>query len=581
MATPAEIEAVLGRPPTPEEIRLLARVPPNQVAKVAAQLQGPFGNQASGEAARTAPRPPPPPPQPTATPASGGLTAGIGTAPPVTPSSLAPIATVITPEGNRQEIDTGLTTGDTSGRARSEDAPRNVAFRVDPETGERLPQNLQPVFDAESGEIVVVDIENPLVQEDILRGQKGGQSTFSVSDPKKQEKKRAEIAGNIKEGINNLNPFAPPKIDFETPDITPQPPNQVLGQPQATGLPSIGIQTNVGGTVSPAGQAPPAAGVPPNQFGTPPPITTSQLEGSEQVQPDGSVLRVQEFDRFQPTQDSALAAAREESDRVRRERLGQTRESFDAIRTAIQGQQRTDANAFAPGGAFAAGPVTGAPGGGAIITNQQAAAAQQVPNVARAQQQGLGNTLLAQARGEGVTAAQALQQQGLEDAIRQQIALSTAQTGVSSGAALRQANEAGISLSRRAIADATALRAREQQAAQQQAAQLLTAGRGQDIEQAKLATQTALQQRAQQLQELGITTQAATDRMALELKDRLGQQGFAVDLEKLRVATELAVAGMDMELALAEAGFDAQNRGAILQLSGLFISSVLPRGDSN
>lgn len=207
--------------------------------------------------------------------------------------------------------------------------------------------------------------------------------------------------------------------------------------------------------------------------------------------------------------------------------------------------------------------------GGAIVSDQEAAAARQTPDATAAQQAELARILFARAQGTaGPSAAEATLRQGTEDAIRQQIAASTAQTGVSAGAALRQGQQAGIGLQRQAVAEGAALRAQEQQQATQDLSRLLTDQRSGDIQQASLATRGALESRALELQELGITGKQATDRMALDLQETLANRGFAVDLEKLRATTELAMSGMDLQVALANAGFDAAQSGAILQLVG-------------
>lgn len=193
-----------------------------------------------------------------------------------------------------------------------------------------------------------------------------------------------------------------------------------------------------------------------------------------------------------------------------------------------------------------------------------------------ARQASLANLLEQQARGVGgPTAAQSLLRAGTEDAIRQQLAASTAQSGISSGAALRQGSEAGIGLQRQAVAQGAALRAQEQQQAQNTLRQLLTDSRAGDFERQSLTTQAGLKNRALELEELNITGDQAIRQMTLELDERLKTAGLNLDVEKLRVATELAMSDMDLRVALANANFSAQEAGAILQIAGSFGTSIL------
>ena len=221
---------------------------------------------------------------------------------------------------------------------------------------------------------------------------------------------------------------------------------------------------------------------------------------------------------------------------------------------------------------------TGAAGAGTAATLQDTTGFSPtggVPGGLRTRQDELTDMLFARARGEGPSAADIQQQAGLEDALRQQIALSTAQSGVSAGAALRGANEAGIALQRQSIADAAARRAEEQATATGLLSQQLQGARGQDIEEAKLASSNALQQRALQLQELGLNQQDAINRLSLDLKERLGMAGLNVDLEKVRVVAAGVARGQDIEMALAQANVDSKMKGAWIQLIGSLGAKLL------
>lgn len=353
---------------------------------------------------------------------------------------------------------------------------------------------------------------------------------------------RALGRSNLARGFENIgdraraaNPFQKGPVDFETPDIQVRTPEQLFGGAPA---PQNGGQTS---QQAPAPQrqqsfiSGPVGGIQSRRG----PITVSQRPAPE---PPG-VAR------------DTGGGARLASPNVQGLALGGQRGALATVPGGVTTTAITRPNQLgSPGEAFEA---------------RQAAAG------LRPEQQAFIQQLQAQAAGTGgPSAAQAQLQAGLDAAARQQIGLSAAQSGVSSGAALRQGVTAGQDLLQRGAADAAQLRAQEQFQGQQLLGQALGQTRGQDIQQAQLSTQAALQNRALQLQELGLNQQEAIQTMSLELRDRLAQQGFAVDLEKLRVATQLSVAGMDLQAALARAGFDQAMIGGLIQGGGLLASAI-------
>lgn len=161
----------------------------------------------------------------------------------------------------------------------------------------------------------------------------------------------------------------------------------------------------------------------------------------------------------------------------------------------------------------------------------------------RAQQAALATQLMAQARGEGgPSQAELMLQRRSDDAMRQALALSRSQAGISPGLAARQAQQAGQQAQLGLSQQAAEMRAREQMEAQNLAAAILSQARQQD----------------------------------------LGYLGAGGQLEQMRVGAGLTRAGMQQSIDIANmqaaAGAEIAGSQAITGLVGTGLSALATGG---
>lgn len=165
--------------------------------------------------------------------------------------------------------------------------------------------------------------------------------------------------------------------------------------------------------------------------------------------------------------------------------------------------------------------------------------------------------LLSELRGQGPTAAQAQQQAGLDQAIRQQFALARSQPGVPAALAGRQAADIGSQMQRQAISDAAMLRAREDQARLQLRGQLA----GQERAGALAATTgmagAGQALTAQDLQRMGLLGQLSGE----EAQQALARAQFGEDVYRQRLGTDLGIQGSDLAAQQALQGALLENLG--------------------
>jgi hypothetical protein len=169
----------------------------------------------------------------------------------------------------------------------------------------------------------------------------------------------------------------------------------------------------------------------------------------------------------------------------------------------------------------------------------------------RGQQMDLASQLAAQAQGEGPSLATLQMQQNTDDAIKSAMALAASGRGGSAGGRLKSAMDQASMIQQQGARDSAALRAQEQIAARDQLNNLLTSGRGQDINiganqlQADTTSQGQKDAMSKFYDELGYTVQ----------RDSIGDaQKFAqLELERILEIERLRQAGIDSENA-ARAG---------------------------
>lgn len=149
----------------------------------------------------------------------------------------------------------------------------------------------------------------------------------------------------------------------------------------------------------------------------------------------------------------------------------------------------------------------------------------------RGQQQSLAQQLAAQSRGEGPSAAGMQLKQATDRNLAQQLAMQAGATGPQAAAARRQSVQQAGTIGQQAAGQAAILQLQEQQAAQQQLADVTAAGRQADI---------------------GLAT-ADADR---NLRASLANQGVDLDVLKANAAAGNAAAQANLSAELSKLGMD-------------------------
>jgi hypothetical protein len=180
----------------------------------------------------------------------------------------------------------------------------------------------------------------------------------------------------------------------------------------------------------------------------------------------------------------------------------------------------------------------------------------------RTQQMSLAQQLNAAAQGQGPSAAQAQLQLGTDRNMNQALALALGARGGNQAGALKQAGMQRAMISQDASLQSAALRAQEQQAAQQALGNVLTQGRGADINIA--GTQAGLDQSTQQAN-LGATLaqrQMTADKVqqytGMGLTADQAQQMAQLDAEKH--LNDLTAQGEQFRAGLAMANKQSQDQ---------------------